>query len=126
MATISVEGDRLHIRMSGWQSFFALRRAIDVPLHCIVSVDAGSLTSKMPDGIRLPGTYVPKLITAGSYWWKEKGWSFWSVRRVEKAIDLRLRDHHFSRIVVEVDDPHATARMIDEAIRSYVNVVTAA
>ncbi len=117
MATVTIEGDRLRIRLSGWQAFFALRREINVSLSNVVSAQAGTLTSKLPDGIRLPGTYLPGVITAGSYWWKSHGWSFWSVRRQERAIDIRLQNEHFYRIVVEVAYPDATAAMINDAIR---------
>jgi hypothetical protein len=117
MATVTIEGNRLRIHMSGWQALFALRREINVSLSNVRLVQAGTLTSKLPDGIRLPGTYIPGAITAGSYWWKRHGWSFWSVRHQERAIDIRLENEHFYRIVVEVAYPDATAAMIDDAIR---------
>lgn len=119
MATITVEGDRLKVRLSGWQSWFALKREIDVALNNVVSAEAGTLTSKRPDGLRLPGTYLPGVITAGSYWWRLRGWSFWSVRHEARAIDIRLRDEHYNRVVVEVVDPPATATMIAEAIHRH-------
>jgi hypothetical protein len=106
----------LKVRLSGWQALLALKRDIIVALDHIVSAEAGTLISKRPDGIRLPGTYLPGVITAGSYWWKDRGWSFWSVRHEERAVDIRLRDERYSRIVVEVADPHATAAMIAAAI----------
>ena len=120
MATVSFEGDRLKVRLSGWQAWFALKREIDVALTHVVSARPGTLTSKRPDGIRLPGTYLPGVITAGSYWWKDHGWSFWSVRHEEHAIDIRLRDERYRRVVVEVHDPYATAAMMDEAVRTRV------
>ncbi len=119
MATIMVEGDRLKIRLSGWQAVFALKREIDVALGNVVSAEADTLTSKRPDGVRLPGTYLPGVITAGSYWWKTTGWSFWSVRREDQAIDIRLLDEHYNRVVVEVAYPHETATMIADAIHRY-------
>jgi hypothetical protein len=119
MATITIEGDRLKVHLSGWQAVFALKREIDVALTNVVSAEAGTLMSKRPDGIRLPGTYLPGVITAGSYWWKATGWSFWSVRNEDQAIDVRLRDEHYNRVVVEVPDPHAIATMIAEAIHRH-------
>jgi hypothetical protein len=117
MATVSVEGDRLVVRLSGWESVWALKRHIDVPLRSVLSASAGTIHSKLPRGIRLPGTFVPKLITAGSYWRKSEGWSFWSVRDEKMAVDIRLRDTRFIRIVVQVDDPFETATMIESAIQ---------
>jgi hypothetical protein len=117
MATVTVERDRLVVRLSGWESVWALRRHIDVPLQSVISANAGTVHSKLPRGIRAPGTFVPKLITAGSYWRKSVGWAFWSVRDETKAVDIRLRDTRFIRIVVQVDDPFGTAAMIEAAIQ---------
>jgi hypothetical protein len=119
MATITVEGDRLKVRLSGWQAVFALKREIDVALNNVVSAEAGTLASKRPDGIRLPGTYLPGVITAGSYWRKARGWSFWSVRHEARALDIRLRDEHYNRVIVDVADPYGTASMIAEAIHRH-------
>ncbi len=120
MAQITIDGGQLTVRLSGWEAVFALKREISVALNHVVSAQAGTLMSKRPDGIRLPGTYVPGVITSGSYWWKDRGWSFWSVRHEARAIDIRLRDEHYSRLVVEVADPFATAALIDEAGRTLV------
>ena len=120
MVTVAIEEDRLKVRLSGWKAMFAMKREIDVALGHVVSVRAGSLTSKQPDGLRLPGSYIPGVITAGSYWWKDRGWSFWSVRHEDRAIDIRLRDEHYRRVVVEVADPFATAALIEEALRTGV------
>ncbi|HEX5166308.1 MAG TPA: hypothetical protein VFV93_12980 [Thermomicrobiales bacterium] len=117
MAAVSIDGDQLVVRLSGWESVWALRRKIVVPLRSVLGASAGTVHSKLPRGIRLPGTFVPKLITAGSYWRKSEGWSFWSVRDERKAIDIRLRDTRFVRIVVQVDDPYATVAMIEAATR---------
>lgn len=117
MASVSIAGDRLIVRLTGWQAVFALRREIDIALNNVVSAQADTVTSKRPNGLRLPGTYLPNVITAGSYWRKEQGWSFWSVRHEEMAIDIRLRDTHYYRLVIEVDDPQATAALIEDAIR---------
>ena len=118
MVSVSIEGDRLVVRLSGWQAFLALRRTVDVPIRNVVSASTGTVTSLRPNGIRLPGTYLPGVIAAGSYWWKDRGWSFWSVRHPEKAVDIRLENAKLHRIVVEVADPYATAAMIEDAVRS--------
>jgi len=110
MATISIECDRLEVRLTGWQAIFALKRQTDVPVDHVVSVSAGTVTALRPNGLRAPGTYVQNVIAAGSYWWKSRGWSFWSVRHPEQAVDIRLRDSHYSHLVIEVVDPHATVR----------------
>lgn len=116
MATVTISDDRLLIRLSGWEAVFALKREIAIALDDVASAQAGTVQALRPNGIRLPGTYFPGVIAAGSYWSKSRGWSFWSVRHPQKAIDIRLRDGHYRRVVVEVDDPYALAADIDYQI----------
>lgn len=116
----------LIVRLSGWQALFALKREIAVKCDNVESVGVGTVTSLAPNGLRMPGTYVPKVIAAGSYWWKGRGWSFWSVRNPKKAVDIRLRDERYARLVIQVDDPHATAAMIEAfAIKRDMDVTSA-
>lgn len=116
VATVTIEDDRLVVRLSGWEAVFALKREINASLQNVVSVRAGSVPSLSPNGFRLPGAYIPKVIAAGSYWSKSGGWSFWSVRHPEKAVDIGLRDSRYRRIVVEVDDPYATVAQVEAAL----------
>lgn len=118
MATIVIDGEQLAVRLDGWQAVFALKREIVVPLSQVDSVSSGRVTALSPHGLRLTGTYLPKVIAAGSFWWKGRGWSFWSVRNPQQAVDIRLRDGHYRRLVIEVDDPFLTAAMIDSAVQA--------
>lgn len=55
------------------------------------------------------------MVTAGSYL-RQGEWSFWDVHDPKKAIILRLRDEHYAKVVVGVDDPDATAATIRDAL----------
>ena len=67
----------------------------------------------------MPGTSVPGLITAGSYL-KEGQWSFWDVVRPPKTISVTLRNHRFSRLIVEVADPVAAIARLQHAAKASV------
>jgi len=41
---------------------------------------------------------------------------FWDVRDPERAVIIHLADERFARLVVEVDDPEASAAAIRQAI----------
>jgi hypothetical protein len=116
MATATITDDHLTVRLSGWEAVFALKREISVPMRNVLSAQAGTVTALRPYGIRLPGTFFPGVIAAGSYWSKSAGWSFWSVRHSDKAVDIRLRDARYQRIVVEVDDPYSAAAEIENSV----------
>jgi hypothetical protein len=66
--------------------------------------------------LRAPGTYWPGLITAGSYWWKGEGWSFWSVRKAKRAVIITLRNERYRRLILEVEHPDAVVAMIEAAL----------
>ena len=43
-------------------------------------------------------------------------WPFWDVRNPERAVIIHLADERYDRLVVEVDDPWATADKINQAL----------
>ena len=42
-------------------------------------------------------------------------WAFWDVHDPERAVIIDLADERYARLVVEVDDPRATAASINQA-----------
>jgi hypothetical protein len=48
---------------------------------------------------------------------REQGrWAFWDVRDPERAVIIDLEDERYARLVIEVDDPAATAAAIRRAL----------
>ncbi len=68
-------------------------------------------------GWRAPGTHVPGIITAGTYYDKE-GRVFWDVHDPERAVAVLLRDERYVKLVVEVEDPRATVAALEAALNS--------
>jgi hypothetical protein len=62
-------------------------------------------------GIRAPGTHVPGVITAGTFY-QEGERVFWDVHDPESTVVIQLKDERYVRLVIEVDDPPATAAAI--------------
>jgi small ligand-binding sensory domain FIST len=65
-------------------------------------------------GLRLPGTSLPGVITAGSFYNGE--WLFFDVHDAERAIKIDLDHEHYAALIVEVADPDSTLRDIREAM----------
>lgn len=43
-------------------------------------------------------------------------WAFWDVYNPERAVIIHLADERYARLVIEVDDPWATAASINQAL----------
>jgi hypothetical protein len=66
-------------------------------------------------GLKMPGTNIPGVLTAGTFY-QGDGWVFYDVHDPEKTIVLELEHEHYKRLVVEVEDPHAVAAMLTDAL----------
>jgi hypothetical protein len=91
----------------GWSRIWTLRSRVSVPLSSIRSVRraAPDVGRGIWHGWRLPGTHVPGVIVAGSYY-RDGRWEFWDVRVTkERAIELELENGPYARVVVDVEDP---------------------
>ena len=69
-------------------------------------------------GLRLPGTQLPGLLALGSYWWKDRGWTFCCVRRRRAralVVDLEPGPVRYRRLVLGLEDPDAALAQIESA-----------
>jgi hypothetical protein len=58
---------------------------------------------------------VPGVITAGSFY-REGEREFWDVRDPERTVVIPLKDDLYAGLVIEEDDPPATAAAIQRAL----------
>ena len=116
MATIEITPTSLVVHVEGWDRILALKSEITIPLEHVVGVEQDlAEASVIYHGLKLPGTSIPGVMVAGSYL-KSGEWSFWDVHDPRKAVILRLRDEHYGKVVVGVDDPEAAVRSVEAAI----------
>jgi hypothetical protein len=107
VVSIALGARDVTISPTGWSRIWTLRSQIRFPLSSIRSVhrapaDAGR---GLWHGWRLPGTHLPGVLVAGSYY-RGGRWEFWDVRVSKgRAIELELEDAPYSRVVVDVADP---------------------
>lgn len=119
MARIEITGEALTVHTEGWDRILALKSQVTIPLEHVVSVEQDMAeASAVYHGLRLPGTSLPGVVTAGSYL-RQGEWSFWDVHDPQKAVILRLRDEHYAKVVVGVDDPDATAQQLRAALAAH-------
>jgi hypothetical protein len=118
MVTIKLDGDALNIEVQGMHKLWALRSSLRVPLADVRDVrhDPERARRVMP-GLRVPGTHIPYVYTAGTYYQADFRPDFWTVRDADRAIVIQCREGAaYDEIIVEVEDPAATVEMIRGAM----------
>lgn len=116
MAQVTIAGDDLIVDVEGLDKLWALKSRLTVPLGNVRGATADPGIVREPKGIRAPGTHVPGVVVAGSFY-ADGERVFWDVRDADKAIVIELGDDRYARLVIEVDDPRGTVDLIEEAVR---------
>ncbi len=100
MATLSIDGGQLDVKLSGWERVGALRRSdVSVPTSAVVSVKRLDNARNGIRGMRAPGTGLPGVIALGS--WRKLGIvDFVAVSRSEPGYVIELQGQHFDRLVI--------------------------
>ena len=121
MVTISIEGDRIRFDVEGWDKLWALKSQLEIPLAHIQSARVDPEAARgWWHGLRLPGTQIPGLLTAGTFYTSE-GFVFYDVHDPENTIVLELEHEHYKRLVVEVENPTSAVAVLQSAIATRTN-----
>ncbi len=64
--------------------------------------------------IRSPGTSVPGIVQAGTFYWRGEG-EFWCIHYTGKSVVFELENLRYSRVVVDVRDPEAVVQRVRAA-----------
>ena len=114
----NVGKDSLDITLEGLEKVWALKGSLNVPLEHIVHADARQPESSLLD-LRIPGTHLPGIIRAGSYYCRRSGgwqWEFWYLTRLEPLV-IELKGEHYGRLVLGVKDARSLADSINGALK---------
>ena len=107
--------DRLLVRPVGLVRLWALSSGINVPVTALVDVGV-SPRKGLVKGFRAPGTYLPGVMTAGTF--RSRGEKdLWMAGRAETVLVIELHDERYRHVIVQVEDPEAAV----EAIRAALN-----
>ncbi|QLY30675.1 hypothetical protein [Nocardia huaxiensis] len=117
MAVVTVDGRNLVVELPGWEKVWALKGRLTIPLSQVRGIELDPEYAARPKGIRFPGTYIPKVITAGTYLHQGEK-IFWDVRDPQRSVVISLSDSgKYSKLVLQVEDPD---RVVSE-VRAAVN-----
>lgn len=115
MARVDIDGENLRVDVVGLDKVLALKSSIVVPLvHVRGAALAPDEARSFFHGLRLPGTNIPGIVTAGSFY--DGNWLFFDVHDASKAVKIDLDHEHYAALIVEVADPEATVRTLIDAL----------
>ena len=111
MATLTVEGDELVLRLSSMEKLGALRGDVRLPLADVEGVAVSEAPFRELRGIRAPGTGWPGKIALGT-WRYRGGRDFAALRGGQPGVIVSLRDGPFRRLLVSAGDAQGLAQQI--------------
>ncbi|WP_437733820.1 hypothetical protein [Sorangium sp. So ce1335] len=115
---LRIDGDRLTLTLQGAERLWALKLSpIVVPREHVTRAEA-ALPPATWRAIRAPGTALPGLIKAGTYY-TDRGKEFWyTVRsRKDNPLTIELAGESYRRLVLTLDDSAGWAERISAWIR---------
>jgi len=112
---LSIENSRLRVELSILEKILSFRGSFEVPLE-----DVEMVTSGKPKGtwaeIRVPGTFIPWVIKAGTYFTRN-GKEFWYVTRSHRNfLTIHLKRGFYKRIILGLDASEYWVRRITASV----------
>jgi hypothetical protein len=118
MVDLSISGGTLLVNVRGADKLWAFKSSLEIPLQHVAGIRADPrIAQRWWRGWRIPGTSIPGVITAGTFYQDGKR-VFWDVHRPDNTVVIELRDERYNQLVVEVADPNAAVALIQAALPS--------
>jgi hypothetical protein len=109
---LSVADSKLVLHVEGMDQIFALKSTLQIPLEHIAGIRADPEVARgWFHGFRMPGTQIPGVITAGTFYLHEQR-VFWDVHHPENTVVIELQDERYNELIVEVADPQAAVDLV--------------
>ena len=116
MVELSISGGNLLLHVQGADRLWALKSSLEIPLQHVAGIRADpSIARGWWHGIKMPGTSIPGVITAGTFYQHGQR-VFWDVHNPENTIVIELRDERYDELIVEVVDPQLTVESVRAAL----------
>lgn len=100
---LSIDRDRLRINLNPWERMLAFffNQTLDIPLDHIRQVTVAKPEIDWKE-VRLPGTAVPGVIKAGTYY-TNQGREFWYAAGDKNYLILELDSEFYKKIVLTIE-----------------------
>lgn len=113
MVTVTQKTDTLVFDVQGLHKLWALKSQLRIPAAHVRgarSAAPGELSGWWK-GWRMPGTHIPGLLTAGTFYQDDKR-IFWDVHDADRAVVIDLVHDDYDQLIIEVADPAAVVQLL--------------
>ena len=104
MITIEKQEDNFTFKVNGMHKLWAFKSQLTIPVDNIINAHQDLESVKGWHGWRAPGTSIPSIITAGTFY-KDGNKIFWDVSNIENCIIVDLQDEDYKQLIIEVENP---------------------
>jgi hypothetical protein len=115
LVTVEVDKEYVSFRFEGTQRFLALKSTVRIPLGNIDDISTDTASAPWIAG--KVGSHVPPFFWAGTFW-TTTGKKFYYIRDRSKCVTLKLKNHEYSEVVLEVDDKQTFAEKIRKIVKN--------
>jgi hypothetical protein len=120
MVNVSINGTRVTFAVEGMHKLWAMRSQIEIPLAHITGAEVNfDQVGNWWHGFKLIGTDFPGLFAMGTFYYHGE-LVFWDVVDTHKTVIISLEHERYKKLIIEVDDPAATAAMLNAAVERQV------
>lgn len=116
MVSVTKEADTFVFDVQGLHKLWAFKSQLQIPGAHIRSArqPAEEELSGWWQGWRMPGTSIPGLLTAGTFYKDDKR-IFWDVHDKQRAVVIELVHDEYDQLIIEVADPAAVVALLSPA-----------
>ena len=112
---VSIEGNNLVFEINGIDVILAIKRTITIPIEHVVSVSTEKVPWAVFEQLKLGGTNLPGIVKDGRYLTAD-GLMFFEMHHADRCITVSLNHEFYKKIIFEVEDKEAAAKLINDAI----------
>jgi hypothetical protein len=99
---LEIINNKLQIEFNTAEKILAIHNSMEVPI-CNIIQATGMLLEPTWASIKMPGTNLPGIIKAGTYY-TNRGKEFWYLTRGSEVLRLELKGESYDRIILGVKD----------------------
>ena len=117
MVAVHQEDDFVIFTVEGWHKLWSFHSKLRIPRAHIKRARPDPTAAAQWAGLRAGGTYVPGLITAGTFYLdglSDHKPTFFDVQHKANTVVVELADEQYARLIIEVADPAATVALLNE------------
>ena len=111
MITINKQDKNFIFEVKGMHKLWAFKSQLTIPIDHILKAHQDLESIKGWKGWRLPGTFIPYIISAGTFY-KKGNKIFWDVSDMKKCIIVDLKDEDYKQLIIEVENPSDAIKIL--------------